>query len=108
MFLEVILSSIVGLIATAVWLKIRKKLKEDAPIILNHLCQSCNAHFKGILELVEENNIDYKPDPHLVRGLDYYNKTVFEIVDNNNHAFAFAGGGRYDDLVGRFTGQRVR
>jgi histidyl-tRNA synthetase len=82
------------------------RLKADAPIILNHLCQSCNTHFKGVLELIEENNLDYEPDPHLVRGLDYYNKTVFEIVDRDNHSFAFAGGGRYDYL-GEIIGSRI-
>lgn len=82
------------------------KLKEGTPVILNYLCQSCNWHFKSVLELIEDEGLDYKPDPFLVRGLDYYNKTVFEVVDPGHGDFAFAGGGRYDYL-GEILGNRV-
>ena len=83
-----------------------RKLRENAPVTLNYLCQSCNAHFKGVLELIEESDLDYEPDPYLVRGLDYYNKTVFEIVLPTDHSFALAGGGRYDYL-GEIIGTRT-
>ncbi len=75
-----------------------EKLKKEAPIILDYLCSSCNNHFRQVLELVEDNNIPYEPDPYLVRGLDYYNKTVFEIFSPKLEGIALAGGGRYDYL----------
>jgi len=74
------------------------ELKKEAPIILNHLCASCNNHFRSVLELIEDNDIPYEPDPYLVRGLDYYNKTVFEIFTPQLPRVAVAGGGRYDYL----------
>ena len=74
-----------------------QELKEKAPIILDYLCQNCNNHFKAILELVEDNDILYEPDPYLVRGLDYYNRTVFEIFAPSSNTALF-GGGRYDYL----------
>ncbi len=72
-------------------------LREKAPIILDYLCQACNNHFKGVLELIEDNGVLYDPKPHLVRGLDYYNRTVFEIVTPLFNS-AIAAGGRYDYL----------
>jgi histidyl-tRNA synthetase len=74
------------------------ELKKDAPIILNYLCSSCNNHFRSVLELIEDNDIPYEPDPYLVRGLDYYNKTVFEIFSPCLGGAALAGGGRFDYL----------
>lgn len=74
-------------------------VRKEAPIILDHLCQGCNSHFKGVLELIEDNHIEYEPDPYLVRGLDYYSRTVFEIFSVKNRALALAGGGRYDYLA---------
>lgn len=81
-------------------------LREEAPIILDYLCQSCNAHFKSVLELVEENGITYEPDPYLVRGLDYYNRTVFEIVAPGAHG-SLGGGGRYDYLGEVLAGRLI-
>ena len=75
-----------------------QKLRENAPIILDYLCNSCNNHFRSVLELVEDNDIAYVPDPYLVRGLDYYNKTVFEIFSSSLPETALAAGGRYDYL----------
>ena len=75
-----------------------RELRENAPIILDYLCNSCNNHFRSVLELVEDNDIAYVPDPYLVRGLDYYNKTVFEIFSSSLPEAALAGGGRYDYL----------
>jgi histidyl-tRNA synthetase len=80
-------------------------IKKQAPVILDCLCQNCNAHFKGVLELIEECGIDYTPDPYLVRGLDYYSRTVFEIFGQNDSQ-ALAGGGRYDYLS-EIIAQRV-
>lgn len=74
-----------------------EELKGKAPIILDCLCQNCNAHFKNVLELVEDNNIPYEPDPYLVRGLDYYSRTVFEIFVPQ-FDIALGAGGRFDYL----------
>jgi histidyl-tRNA synthetase len=90
-----------------------KALRGEAPIILDYLCQSCNTHFKSVLELVEENGIPYEPDPFLVRGLDYYNRTVFEVWSANasglpaGKAGALAGGGRYDYLGEILAGRLI-
>ncbi len=73
-------------------------LRGGAPIILDHLCQACNSHLRQVLELLENNEILYEPDPYLVRGLDYYSKTVFEVVTPEG-GVALAGGGRYDYLA---------
>lgn len=81
-------------------------LKKDAPIILDHLCQACNNHFKAVLELVEDNGIAYEPDPYLVRGLDYYNRTVFEIM-SWSYPTALGSGGRYDYLSEQLGGRRM-
>ena len=77
----------------------------QAPKIIDHLCKNCNRDFKDLLEFLEELEIPYILNPYLVRGLDYYTKTVFEIfsVDRNSQnlstKIALGGGGRYDDLV---------
>jgi histidyl-tRNA synthetase len=61
----------------------------------------CSAHFKSVLEYLDEVNIPYELDHHLVRGLDYYSRTVFEIYADGNEAQigALAAGGRYDYLM---------
>lgn len=79
-------------------------LKEKAPIILDYLCSACNTHFRNVLELIEDNGVPYDPDPYLVRGLDYYSRTVFEIFSQSSD-FALGGGGRYDYLS-EFLGGR--
>ncbi|MDI6820704.1 MAG: histidine--tRNA ligase [Patescibacteria group bacterium] len=81
-------------------------LRNNAPIILDYLCQNCNNHFKTVLELIEDNNISYEPDPYLVRGLDYYNRTVFEIY-SLDFKWALAGGGRYDYLSEMLGGRCI-
>lgn len=81
-------------------------LKSSAPVILNHLCQNCNNHFRGVLEFIEDNNLPYISDPYLVRGLDYYNRTVFEI-DVPELKSALAAGGRYDYLMETIGGQNL-
>ncbi len=81
-------------------------LKEHAPIVLDHLCQNCNSHFKTVLELIEDSGIAYEPDPHLVRGLDYYNRTVFEVYSPTSPS-ELGGGGRYDYLAEMLSGRSV-
>ncbi len=73
------------------------ELKKEAPIILDHLCQACNNHFKAVLELVEDNGVAYEPDPYFVREKEYYNRTIFEIY-SGEYQYSLAGGGRYDYL----------
>lgn len=82
-----------------------KAFKEKAPIILDYLCQNCNNHFKGVLEIIEDNSLVYEVNPHLVRGLDYYNRTVFEF--SHSLGFEVGGGGRYDYLSERIGGRAV-
>jgi len=75
-------------------------IKADAPQILDHLCEECHGHFKEVLEFLDEAEIPYNLNPTLVRGLDYYTKTVFEIFSSSlAENIALGGGGRYDKLV---------
>jgi len=76
--------------------------KEDAPQILDCLCEDCRVHFEQVLEYLDGLEIPYNLNHSLVRGLDYYNRTVFEFYDINEdekRQNALGGGGRYDDLV---------
>jgi len=72
-------------------------IKAEAPQILDHLCDECHSFFKEVLEFLDEIGIPYSLNPYLVRGLDYYTRTVFEVFAGENSAIA--GGGRYDKLV---------
>lgn len=74
---------------------------QEAPQIIDQLCEDCHNHFKNVLEFLDELNIPYILNPHLVRGLDYYTKTVFEIWPEGEEGrqIALAGGGRYDGLI---------
>ena len=69
--------------------------------MLDKLCTTCSAHFKGVIEYLDELKISYVLDNTLVRGLDYYSRTVFEIYTEaeGKEAGALAGGGRYDYLA---------
>ncbi len=82
------------------------KLKEKAPNFLDKLCSMCTEHFKSVLEYLEEVGISYMLDNHLVRGFDYYSRTVFEIFMNGKEEAigAVAGGGRYDYLMEEIGG----
>jgi len=73
-------------------------LKERAPLILDSLCVNCRNHFKGVLEFLDEIGLPYELNSYLVRGLDYYNRTVFEFFGEEGK-IALAGGGRYDYLA---------
>jgi len=75
-------------------------IKVEAPQIIDHLCDSCHAHFKEVLEFLDEIDLPYNLNPHLVRGLDYYTNTVFEIFSGKGDIKnALGGGGRYNKLV---------
>ncbi len=74
-------------------------LKEDAPKILDNICPDCKEHFKAVEKLLKNNNIDYVVNHKIVRGLDYYTKTVFEFKTNElGSQDTICGGGRYDGL----------
>lgn len=74
-----------------------KKIVEHAPRTVEYLDDDCRAHFEELQSLLKELNIPFKVDTGIVRGLDYYTRTVFEFVDKNG--FTLCGGGRYDKLV---------
>lgn len=82
-----------------------QQIRTDAPLILDHLCEECHKHFKEVLEFLDEAQIPYSLNAFLVRGLDYYTKTVFEILDPEG--LALGGGGRYDKLVKLLGGKDV-
>jgi histidyl-tRNA synthetase len=77
------------------------RLKASAPSFLDKLCAPCSNHFKEVLEYLDEIKIPYELNPHLVRGLDYYSRTVFEIYAEGaeEEIGALAAGGRYDYLM---------
>lgn len=72
--------------------------KQTAPVILDNLCPACRQHFRQVLEYLDEAKIPYVLNPRLVRGLDYYSRTVFETFVEGETA-ALASGGRYDYLA---------
>lgn len=72
-----------------------QKLRDKAPKMLDKLCAPCSAHFTEVMEYLDELGIPCTLNPYLVRGLDYYNRTVFEFV---HEIGSLAGGGRYDYL----------
>lgn len=78
------------------------------PSMSKALCKECNDHFITVLDQLDENNIPFVVDPNLVRGLDYYTKTVFEIRSSLLGAQnAICGGGRYDNLIGELGGRKT-
>ncbi|MEF8725948.1 MAG: histidine--tRNA ligase [Candidatus Bipolaricaulota bacterium] len=78
---------------------------EDGPEITDYLCSECRDHFKNVKKYLDQLNLSYTMDPNLVRGLDYYTKTVFEVFSSDLGAQdALVGGGRYDGLVELFGG----
>jgi histidyl-tRNA synthetase len=88
------------------------KIAGNAPQIVDFICEDCKNHFMKLLEYLDEMGISYVLDPHLVRGLDYYTRTVFEIflkdgekVDDLSKQNALGGGGRYDDLIESLGGR---
>lgn len=81
------------------------EIAKDAPVILDYLCEECSEHFEGVKTRLQAMNIAYKINPKIVRGLDYYTKTVFEFVSGDLGAQStVCGGGRYDGLVEQMGG----
>ncbi len=77
----------------------------DAPVITDYLCDDCAAHFAAVQSYLTAADIPFTLDPHIVRGLDYYTRTVFEFVSDSLGAQAvLCGGGRYDGLCDELGG----
>jgi len=78
----------------------------DAPKSVDHLCDACAAHFAAVRQLLDDLGVAYELDHRLVRGLDYYTRTTFEVFPAGREGSqdALAGGGRYDGLVGLLGG----
>ena len=79
-----------------------QRIISQAPQMIDHLCDECKTHFKQVLEFLDEVELPYHLNPYLVRGLDYYTKTVFEIFEDTEEGKTvgtLAAGGRYDVLV---------
>ncbi len=81
-----------------------KELNVGAPMMIDYLCEECKEHFENVKSMLEISNLKYEIDPSIVRGLDYYTKTVFEFIDEKS-GLTVLGGGRYDGLVEEFGGQ---
>lgn len=82
-----------------------KKINRDAPVILDYLCPECREHFEALKGYLDLAGIGYEIDPRIVRGLDYYTRTVFEFVSEDIGAQGtVCGGGRYDGLIEEIGG----
>lgn len=85
--------------------EICRKISANAPKILDYLCDDCRNHFESVKFLLDGMGIGYTVDPSIVRGLDYYNRTVFEFVSFNIGAQGtVCGGGRYDGMTEQLGG----
>ena len=85
-----------------------KSLTQNAPQILEHVCPDCDAHFAAVRAALDARGQAYVINPRLVRGLDYYSRTTFEVISTGIGAQgAVAGGGRYDGLIADLGGPDV-
>lgn len=80
------------------------EITKNAPIILDYMCEECDSHFAEVKKYLDILNIPYTVDPEIVRGLDYYTKTIFEILNDD---FTVCGGGRYDRLIEQLGGPEM-
>lgn len=82
------------------------EIAAGAPVILDYLCDDCREHFTKLQKILDSYEIEYKINPKIVRGLDYYTRTVFEFISRDIGAQGtVCGGGRYDGLVSELGGQ---
>ncbi len=87
---------------------IQSLINEHAPNIFDYISKDDKQHFKKVLEILDTMEIPYTQDKNLVRGLDYYNRTVFEVVsDTLGGQDALCGGGRYDKLIQQLGGAEI-
>ncbi len=85
-----------------------KAISKDAPKITEFACDNCKTHYKSVKEKLTLLNIDFIENPHLVRGLDYYTKFVFEIItDKLGAQGTVSAGGRYDGLIEQLGGKET-
>ncbi|NEO01103.1 MAG: histidine--tRNA ligase, partial [Moorea sp. SIO3I7] len=85
-----------------------QEIAQDAPSILDYLSSESQSHFDQVKQLLKDNGISYQLNPRLVRGLDYYTHTAFEIISDDLGAQAtVCGGGRYDGLVDELGGNKT-
>ncbi len=85
-----------------------KKLAEAAPKITDYLCEDCKKHFDTVRLLLDAQGLEYTVNPNIVRGLDYYSRTVFEFVSTSIGAQGtVCGGGRYDGLISELGGSNL-
>ena len=85
-------------------------VKREAPQIVDNLCDECRDHFVKVLEYLDESEVPYQLNPHLVRGLDYYTRTVYEFYPSSEGSegksqSSMGGGGRYDTLIEEMGGR---
>lgn len=84
------------------------KIAQGAPTVLDYICDDCRAHFEGVRRYLDCAGVSYIVNPTIVRGLDYYTRTVFEFVTNSLGAQGtVCGGGRYDGLIEELGGQSL-
>ena len=84
------------------------EIAAKAPVVLDYLCDDCKEHFEQVKAHLNEQNIDFTVNPHIVRGLDYYTRTVFEFVSGDIGAQStVCGGGRYDGLISQMGGPKT-
>ena len=82
---------------------------KGAPVVLDFLCEECSEHFEGVKAHLDAAGLKYTVNPQIVRGLDYYTKTVFEFVSGDIGAQStVCGGGRYDGLIAQLGGPQVQ
>ena len=83
-------------------------IAKDAPLIVDYLCEDCDAHFKKLQKYLSLMGIEFDINPRIVRGLDYYTRTVFEFIAEGIGAQStVCGGGRYDGLIEELSGKQV-
>ncbi|MBE6865408.1 MAG: histidine--tRNA ligase [Ruminococcaceae bacterium] len=83
-------------------------IAKNAPVVIEHLCDECHDHFEGLKKTLDAMGVDYQINTKIVRGLDYYTKTVFEFVyDGIGSQGTVCGGGRYDGLFEELGGNHV-
>ena len=84
------------------------EIAEGAPTVLDYLCDECKEHFDGVKSYLDANGVAYTVNPTIVRGLDYYTKTVFEFISGDIGAQStICGGGRYDGLIEELGGNAM-
>ena len=84
------------------------EIAKDAPVVLDYLCDDCKNHFQQVKAYLDAAEIPYIVNPKIVRGLDYYTKTVFEFVTTRlGSQGTVCGGGRYDGLIEELGGQHT-